>query len=116
MRIPRYVALLCVAVSAFAADTPSDSPPLKLQPQMEWKSPFRGPDGRLQFRTLPDSIRRRSRLPETIQPFGPGGNTCYFIRSYAVRRVDGTDETVPAGVTTCTPSSRFQLRRSTPRK
>lgn len=116
MRTLRYLALLSVAVAAFAADKPSDTLSLKLQPQMEWKSPFRGPDGRFQFRTLPDSIRRRSRLPETIQPFGPGGNTCYFIRSYAVRRVDGTDETVPAGVTTCTPSSRFQLKRSAPRK
>jgi hypothetical protein len=43
-------------------------------------------------------------------------STCYFIRSYARKRLDGTDETVPAGMTTCTPAARFQIRRSAPRK
>ena len=116
MRTLRYLALLLIAAAAFAAEKPSDTPSFKRQPKTDWKTQVRGPDGSFQFRTWPDSKRLRDELSQALQKTVPGGNTCYFIRSYAVKRVDGTDETVQAGVTTCTPSSRFQLRRSAPRK
>ena len=118
MRTLRYLALLSLAVAAFAQDKPSDTPSPDLQPKIDWKTSIRGPDGTFQFRALPDAATttKGRRLPPDVAERFLGGNICYYIRSYAVKRVDGTDETVPAGETTCTPASRFQLRRSAPRK
>jgi hypothetical protein len=116
MRALRSVALLLIAAAAFAAQKPDDAPSFSRQPKTDWKTQLRAPDGSFQFRTLPDSAQLRYDRSPTLERYFPGGNTCYFIRSYAVKRVDGTDETVPAGVTTCTPASRFRLRRSAPRK
>ena len=117
MRTLCYLALPLAAVAAFAADTPGEPQSFKLQPGMEWKAPARAPDGRFQFRTLPNLPQIAGRVPrEALEQSGPARNTCYSIRSYVVKRVDGTDETVPSGMTTCTPATGFQLRRSAPRK
>ncbi len=57
---------------------------------------------------------RGDNLTETrrILRFSPEGNTCYFIRSYIMHREDDTDVTHLDRMTTCTPSSRFQMKKT----
>ncbi len=44
-------------------------------------------------------------LPDNIGP-------CYFIRSYVMERYDGGDAMRLDHMTTCTPSSRFQMKKT----
>ena len=113
MLAPLCFALLLIAVAAFASDRPVTDQGIKFQRN----TPVRNADGTFQARPQVDLSRSPVRRvpPEVVERF-LGGNVCYFIRSYNVTRVDGTDETVPAGQTTCVPASRFQMKRAAPRK
>ena len=45
----------------------------------------------------------------------PRDNLCYYSRSYRYRRASrDSDVTVPAGYTTCTPRSKFQVKTTAP--
>jgi hypothetical protein len=50
----------------------------------------------------------KRRLTDSVR-----SNTCFTMRSYFFRRQDG-QAPVPAGMTTCTPSSVLQQRRVSP--
>jgi hypothetical protein len=56
-----------------------------------------GPQSRFRFRPRP-----------TVRP----SEVCYAIRSYIFAREDGSDSTRLVGQTTCTPSSKFQMKQS----
>ncbi len=51
-------------------------------------------------------------LAKRILRFSPEDNTCYFIRSYIMHREDDTDVTHLDRMTTCTPGSRFQMKKT----
>jgi hypothetical protein len=111
MRTLRYVALLSIAVAAFASDRPSDTQSSQFQPNVEWKLPIRATDGTFRFRSLPD-VPRSQKIPREAGEQDLSGNVCYFIRSYVMTREDDTGATHLDHVTTCTPSSRFQSKKA----
>ena len=112
MRSLRYVALLSIAVTAFAADKTSATQSSNFQPDVEWKSSIRATDGTFRFRSLPGSSRGLGKIPrEQLERF-LGGNTCYFIRSYVMRRDDDSEAMHLEKMTTCTPVSRFQMKKT----
>ena len=116
MRILRLAALLVIAVAAVAADKPNDSG-IQFPPKFDWKTPVRGPDGTYHFMSIPNSAPIRVMDELSKEDFarslkdGLSGNTCYFIRSYVMKREDDTGATHLDHVTTCTPSSRFATKK-----
>ena len=107
MRVLRYLTLLSIAVTAFAADEPTQLPKFDLRPNFEWKSPVRGPDGNYQFRSLPSR-----KIPREVVEEYLGRTGCYFIRSYVMHHDDDTEAMHLEKVTTCTPGSRFQMKKT----
>lgn len=104
MRNMCLAVLLLLAASGLAAQTSSEGTAPNPQPQFRWKA-FQSPDGTFQFRTLPDAKGRRFAMPL------PGSDTCYFIRSYVMKRDDdGSDAVHLDRVTTCTPKPRVRMR------
>lgn len=115
MRIARLAALLLIAVGITAAQNQSNDA-LKFQPKFDLKAPVRGPDGVLRF--MPNSQQvgalddlSKGDLARYLKD-RQSGNTCYFIRSYVMKRDDDTDAMRLDHVTTCTPMSRFQMKKT----
>jgi hypothetical protein len=112
MRILRYLALLSIAVAAFAAEKPNDTESFQLQPKVEWKSPIRRSDGTFRFHSVPNSARGIGEMPRGALERYLGRNSCYFIRSYIMHRDDDTEAMHLEKMTTCTPMSRFQMKKT----
>jgi len=116
MRILHVTALLVIAVAA-AAQNPSGNA-FQSPPKFEWQSPMPGPNRTFQFQTMPNSGQTRGMEERSKAALAPSladrfsGNTCYFIRSYIMKREDDTGATHLDHVTTCTPSSRFETRKA----
>ncbi len=113
MRTLRLVSLVVlIATFAFAADTnfPKGTPADSL-----FRIGVRNPTGNIdyQFVTQPDVIR----TPVKSRKFSAAemeaylhGNTCYFIRSYIMKREGEDGATHLDHVTTCTPQSRIRMK------
>jgi len=57
---------------------------------------------------------RRFSFPR-VRILYPRDNVCYYGRSYRYKRESrDSDLTVPAGYTTCTPRSKFQVKNAAP--
>ncbi len=56
--------------------------------------------------------RNSSEIAKHLARDGFGDGPCYFIRSYVMKREDDTDVMHLDHVTTCTPMSRFQMKRT----
>ena len=112
MRTLRYLALLSIAVAAFASETPNDTQSPQFQPNIEWKSPIRATDGTFRFRSLPNAPQGIREIPRGALERYLGRGTCYFIRSYVMHRDDDTEAMHLEKMTTCTPMSNFQMKET----
>ena len=113
MRTLRVVALLLVAVSACAA-TSDPVTPGRATPSV-FLIGVNSSDGVVAYQPVqqPDVIGARidaSRW-KRLDTFRDD-HTCYFIRSYVMKREGETGATHLDHVTTCTPASRFQSKKT----
>lgn len=123
MRMLRLAALLLIAIAACAQDGVREVVTFTTvtAPHQQFRVNVPTPRGTVEPRLIeqPDVLsmaKYRSRVPEEIASHrfrgGVEGGPCYFIRSYVMHREDGTDVTHLDHVTTCTPMSRFQMKKT----
>ena len=122
MRLLRLTALLLIAIAACAQDgreVVSDS--TVSAPHAQFLVTVKNPGGAVENRvvdqpTVLSTAKYRSRNSNEIanDPIrdGVGDGPCYFIRSYVMKREDDTDAMHLDHVTTCTPMSRFQMKKT----
>ena len=102
MRILRMFVFLLIATCAFAQSVP---PAQAVLPPGQFTIDLRNHD-------------RSSNSQTQIEPlqwakpyaFDPNDNTCYFIRSYVMKREGEAGATHLDHVTTCTPKSRIRMK------
>ncbi len=107
MRILRFVALLIVIFTSAAVLSQVSTAPqrdIKDAPRFSYQIAAAMPQDM--------SVRFSEVRTHRIQFVDSEMGTCYFIRSYEQKRIDGTDITVPGKMTTCTPASRFQMKKA----
>lgn len=102
MSILRLLAVLLIASGALAQGAPAGQ---LIVTQHDFAADLQNHDGpnKPQIRIAP--------MPWT-QPnaFNPDSNTCYFIRSYVMKREGEAGATHLDHVTTCTPKSRIRMK------
>ncbi len=107
MRILRLVAFLTVIFSSAAVLSQVSTAPrrnIKDAPRFSYQIAAVMPQDM--------SVRFSDVRTHRIQFVDSEIGTCLFIRSYERKRIDGTDITVPGKMTTCTPASRFQMKKA----
>ena len=102
MRILRIVAYLLIATGAFAQAAP---PVQAVLPQREFSVDLQNHDRSAMPQARVDPMQWSQ--PYT---FNPNDNTCYFIRSYVMKREGEAGATHLDHVTTCTPKSRIRMK------
>jgi len=113
MRTVRLACLLLIATCGFA-QTLSQSPQPSRNFALDFTRPATAnadPSASPFLLAMPagDRAARTGRLPQFLAD-SKDGNTCYFIRSYIMKRESETGATHLDHVTTCTPKSRIRMK------